>query len=106
METFGLSERSYNELMAILGRVPHIDEAILYGSRARGDYWRASDVDLSLKGEHLTLSDLVALDDMLYESHIPYFFDLNIYNNITNPAFKDNVDCDGIVIYRKQESKT
>lgn len=105
MNTYGLSERSYNELMTILGAVPHIDEAIIYGSRARGDFWRVSDVDLSLKGEHLTRSDIVTLDDMLYESHIPFFFDLNIYNEIHNPAFKSNVDRDGIVIYRKQQNE-
>lgn len=100
---YGLKERSYNELMAILTSVPEIEEAVLYGSRARGDYWHASDIDLSLKGNGLNRHVLSVLNDKLYESHIPYFFDTHIYSDIMNQKFKENVDRDGIVIYRKQK---
>ena len=100
---YGLTERSYNELLDILASIPEIEEAMIYGSRARGDYWQASDVDLSLKGEQLTQHTLAVLDDKLYESHIPQFFDTHIYANIKNPKFKANVDRDGQVIYKRTE---
>lgn len=98
---FGLSDRSFKELLLILTSIPEIDEAIIYGSRARGDYWQTSDIDLSLKGKKLTKQTLRVLNDKLYESHIPYFFDTNIYSLIHNPAFKANVDNDGIIFFRR-----
>lgn len=99
---FGLSERSYNELLEILASIPEIEEASIYGSRARGDYWRASDIDLSLKGERLSRHTLRVLNDKLYESHIPYFFDTHIFSEIKNPQFRANVIRDGIVVYKRQ----
>ena len=100
--TFGLSDKSYRELMSILASVPEIDEAVLYGSRARGDYGHASDIDLSLKGPQLTRRHLSILNQRLYESHIPYFFDTNIYSSINNADFKANIDRDGRVIYARR----
>lgn len=100
MNQFGLSDRSYKELLDILASVPEIDEAIIYGSRARGDFWKASDIDLSLKGNQLNRRIIRQLNDKLYESHIPYFFDTNIYSEIKDMKFKSNVDRDGIVLYR------
>lgn len=98
---YGLTDKSYHELLNILASVPEIEEAVLYGSRARGDYWRASDIDLSLKGNGLNQHSLAQLNNRLYESHIPYFYDTNIYASIKNDTFRANIDRDGIVIYRR-----
>lgn len=100
-DRFGLSERSYNELLDILASVPEIEEASIFGSRARGDYSQASDVDLILDGSQLTRHSLAVLNDKLYESHIPYFFDTLIATKVTNPQLRANILRDGKVIYRK-----
>ena len=84
-----------------MASIPEIEEALIFGSRARGDYWRASDVDLSIKGKDFDRHTLARLNDMLYNSHIPQFFDTHIYANIQNPQFKANVDRDGKVLYRR-----
>jgi predicted nucleotidyltransferase len=101
---YGLTDKSYNELLKILASIPEIEEALIYGSRARGDFWRASDVDLSIKGKDFTRHTLARLNDKLYESHIPLFFDTHVYANIKNPKFKANVDREGKVLYRKNSS--
>ena len=98
---YGLTDKSYKELLEILASIPEIEEALIYGSRARGDYWRASDVDLSIKGKDIVRRTLALLNDKLYESHIPQIFDTHIYSDIKSQTFKDNVDQDGKVIYRK-----
>lgn len=98
---YGLTDRSYNELLQILASIPEIEEAVIYGSRARGDFWRASDVDLSIKGADVNRHTLARLNDKLYYSHIPQFFDTHIYAAIRNPEFKANVDREGIVMYRR-----
>jgi predicted nucleotidyltransferase len=98
---YGLTDRSYNELMMILASFPEIEEVIIYGSRARGDFWRASDVDLSIKGEKFDRHALARLNDKLYESHIPQIFDTHLYSSIKNPRFKENVDHEGKVLYSR-----
>ncbi|MCH5312207.1 MAG: nucleotidyltransferase domain-containing protein [Prevotella sp.] len=98
---YGLTEKSYKELMEILASIPEIEEVVIFGSRARGDFWRASDVDLSIKGKDVVRHTLAVLNDKLYESHIPQIFDTHIYSNIKNQGFKDNVDKEGKVIYRR-----
>lgn len=60
---YGLTDKSFNELIQILASIPEIEEALIYGSRARGDYWRASDVDLSIKGKDFTQHNLAHLND-------------------------------------------
>lgn len=42
---YGLTDKSYNELLKIMASIPEIEESLIYGSRARGDFWWASDVD-------------------------------------------------------------
>ena len=76
---YGLSEKNIKELTSILASFPHIEEAIIYGSRAKGNYRSGSDVDLSLKGAELTYKDVALLDDKLYYSYIPYYFDTIYY---------------------------
>lgn len=98
---YGLSEQNLQELRSILSSIPHIEEAILYGSRARGDYKKGSDVDLSIKGSKLTFHDLSLLDDKLYYSYIPYFFDTNSYDQLTNPNLIANINHDGKVVYKR-----
>ena len=101
---YGLTEQSYKELMEILSSSPEIEEVLIFGSRARGDYWRASDVDLSIKGKNFARRNLAILNDRLYESHIPQIFDTHIYADIKNQRFKENVDQDGIVLYQRATS--
>lgn len=96
---YGLKQQYIDELRAILRDIPGIEEAVLYGSRARGDYGCGSDIDICLKGEQITPSDVVSLKTALYESRIPYFFDVCVWNNIKNEDFKNNIIRDGKVIF-------
>ena len=96
---YGLKQQYIDELRAILRDIPGIEEAVLHGSRARGDYGRGSDIDICLKGEQITPSDVVSLKTALYESRIPYFFDVCVWNNIKNEDFKNNIIRDGKVIF-------
>ena len=90
---YGLKEQYIDELRSILGNIPSIEEVVLYGSRARGDYG-------SLKGAQITSSDVVSLKTALYESRIPYFFDVCVWDHIKNEDFRNNIIRDGKVIYK------
>jgi len=101
---YGLTDKSYHELIDILASIEEIQEVVIFGSRARGDYWRASDVDLSIKGENFTRHTLALLNDKLYNSHIPQIFDTHVYADIKNQKFKANVDHEGLVLYQRSKN--
>jgi predicted nucleotidyltransferase len=103
---YGIDDKYMKELRDILASVPEIEEAVLYGSRARGDYKRGSDIDLTLKGEKLGREQLVLLRDKLYLSRLPYFVDTNIFSQLKSQPFINNILRDGIVIYRRSHGKT
>jgi len=78
-----------------------IDEAILFGSRAKGTYRNGSDVDIAIKGD-LDLRVVIKLSCLLnQESMMPYKFDIIHYDKIQNITLKEHIDRVGIVLYKK-----
>jgi hypothetical protein len=55
---FGLSETTLSTVRAILAAHPKVESAIVYGSRAKGNYKPGSDIDLTLMGSVTSISTL------------------------------------------------
>ena len=53
---FGLDEKVIEDIVNILRKYEEVESARIFGSRARGDYRKASDIDIALFGKHLTSS--------------------------------------------------
>ncbi|WP_163712867.1 nucleotidyltransferase domain-containing protein [Mangrovibacterium lignilyticum] len=100
---YGLSDQTLASLQQLFSQHQEIDEVILYGSRAKGDFHEGSDIDLSLKGTKVDFSCIqklsIEIDDLL----LPYLFDLSIYRNISNRKLIDHIQRKGITIYKKQQ---
>lgn len=101
MNEFGLNDRNMAELLEILSSFPAIEKAVVYGSRARGDFKPYSDIDITLLGKDLTFHDVAMLDDKLYYSYLPYFFDTSIFTHLNNEELKENIKREGKVIYQR-----
>lgn len=101
MPHFGLSERSTQAILDVFAKFPDVEQAIIYGSRAKGNYREGSDIDLTLKGENLTPEKLYRIQDALDEAPTPYLFDVSIYKNLTNPNLIDQINKIGKVFYQK-----
>lgn len=97
----GLNEKESHTIRGILSKYPEVEEAVLFGSRARGDNKLSSDVDFAVKGKNLSSRVIARLWDELSESDFPYFVDIVNYQTITNPALKENIDSEGFVFYIK-----
>ena len=96
----GLSDRTLNTLYAIFQKYPGIRQVILYGSRAQGTQRSGSDIDLSLKTDDtFTFTDLLRISGDFEDSDIPYFVDVSIYDQISNPELKASIDQTGRVLY-------
>jgi len=48
---FGLKTSDLDLIIEILRRYPDVEEALIFGSRAMGNYKPGSDVDIALKGK-------------------------------------------------------
>ena len=44
----GLTSGTVDRIRSVLARFPQVEKAVLYGSRAKGNYKRGSDIDLTL----------------------------------------------------------
>ena len=97
---YGLKKESIEKVNRIFAQYDKIEEVILYGSRAKGNYKPGSDIDLTLKGKGLNLKLLnkisLELDDLL----LPYTFDLSIYHHIKQADLIDHIVRVGKVFYK------
>ncbi|MDF1655257.1 MAG: nucleotidyltransferase domain-containing protein [Coxiellaceae bacterium] len=96
---YGLGEHNISQIQGVLKAYPKVNKAILYGSRAKGNYRPGSDIDLTLQGNELEYADLVAIDNALDDLLLPYTFDLSIFHQIENTDLIDHIERVGLVFY-------
>jgi predicted nucleotidyltransferase len=74
---------------------------VLYGARAKGTHKAGSDIDLTLKGEELTLPLLLKMENELDDLLLPYKFDLSIFHALDNADLIEHINRVGQVFYSK-----
>lgn len=103
---FGLSDNTCASVRAILAHYPTIERAVLYGSRAKGNYQPGSDIDLTLMGDALDYQVLSSVASALDESDIPYTVDVSVFDRLDNPALREHIERVGVVFYQRDHRKT
>ncbi|MRX47325.1 nucleotidyltransferase domain-containing protein [Pedobacter puniceum] len=98
----GLEPDDILKIKTVFMEYPQLDSVLIYGSRAKGNYRPASDIDLTLIGEDLTSSMLSEIEFKLDDLLLPYKFDISIYDKITDARFLDHINRIGKEFYRKQ----
>ncbi len=102
---FGLKDATIQKIQFVLARYPQVEQAILYGSRAKGNYKNGSDIDLTLRGSaDLTWRVLYKIMDELDDLLLPYTLDLSIYANISDPDMIEHIQRMGVTFYQKGEA--
>lgn len=99
---FGLKAETIEKIRSVFARHPEIDQALLYGSRAKGNYKNGSDIDLTLLGGATLSTDVLyrvlrELDDLL----LPYSFDVSIHSHLEDADLLDHIRRVGTPFYRK-----
>ncbi|MCI5218040.1 MAG: nucleotidyltransferase domain-containing protein [Candidatus Electrothrix sp. LOE2] len=98
---YGLTPENIKEINRVFRKFAEIEEAVLYGSRAKGNYKPGSDIDIALKGKKINLRLLNKMDIDLDELLLPYTFDMSIYDHISNQDLRDHIQRVGKVLYKK-----
>lgn len=102
MQKFGLEDKVINDIVNILKKYEEVESAKIFGSRARGDYRKASDIDIALFGDRLTFSINTKIFYDIDDLYLPYKIDLINFNSIgPDDKIKDNILKEGVEIYAK-----
>ncbi|HEC42137.1 hypothetical protein LCGC14_2652310 [marine sediment metagenome] len=102
---FGLRENDLTEIRIKLQQFPEVEEAFIYGSRAKGIQRKGSDVDLALKGKRLNSTVISQISYILNEETLmPFFFDVLNYHSLSNTELTDHINRVGKLLYKKSES--
>jgi uncharacterized protein len=98
--SFGLKETTIEKIRSVFAKYPEIEKAVLYGSRAKGNYRNGSDIDLTLMGDGLTHNQLLRIEREIDDLLLPYKMDLSLYRQIENPDLSKHIDRVGITFYQ------
>jgi predicted nucleotidyltransferase len=98
---YGLPEDVIEKILEVFKRYPQINEAIIYGSRAKNNHKKGSDVDITLKGNEITLEIINKISHELDILPTPYTYDLSVFDKITNQDLLDHIKRVGKVLYIK-----
>ncbi len=101
---YGLPDTTIQKICAVLARYPQVEQALLYGSRAKGAYKNGSDIDLTLRGgAGLTLNVLYKIMEELDDLLLPYTIDLSIFATISDPDVVEHIQRVGVVFYQQED---
>lgn len=96
MEYRGIKKAVMEEICD-LARKNHVKKVILFGSRARGDYQRASDIDLAVSGGDITSFAL----DVEEETSTPLKYDVVNLDRRIKTELLESIEKEGIVLYEE-----
>lgn len=97
----GLSDPTVAKIQGVLARYPAVEKAVLYGSRAKGNYKPGSDIDLTLVGSTLSNRVLADIADALDELLLPYSIDLSIFDDLNHADLREHIERVGVVLYTR-----
>ena len=96
MEETGIKKAVIEEICSLAQKY-RIKRVILFGSRARGDYQRASDIDLAVYGGNV-LRFALAVEE---ETSTPLKYDVADLNGNVQEELKKSIQAEGIVLYEE-----
>ena len=96
METTGIKKEVIKEICDLAHQY-NIDKVILFGSRARGDFKRTSDIDIAVSGGNF---DRFALD-VDEETSTLLKFDIVDLDREMQDALRESIEREGVLLYEK-----
>lgn len=96
---FGLKESIIETIKKVLVNYEEIEKASVFGSRARGDYKKTSDIDLAIFSPNISSTRLNMLRDDIDMLDIIYKVDIVHFESLTKEGLIENIKDEGVVIY-------
>ena len=100
-QPYGLPPDVLERLNAVFRACPQIERVILYGSRAKGNFRRGSDIDLCLEADRMTIEDLLKLSGEIDDLLLPWKVDLVLKHAIENAELLAHIKRVGVPVYER-----
>jgi predicted nucleotidyltransferase len=97
---FGLIDGEMKRIQSVFSQFEDVKEVLLYGSRAKGNHRKNSDIDFTLKGDHLTLDVMYQIEGKLDDLLLPYKIDLSIFNKIESKELINHIQRVGVSFFK------
>jgi len=98
---YGLSEQTVEKICGVFAKHPAIDQAVLYGSRAKGNFKPGSDIDVSLHGAGISTQELGDIAFELDELLLPYSIDLLVFDHLDHAELREHIESVGVIFYQR-----
>ncbi len=96
----GIPKSVETKLIKVFAQFPSVETVRLYGSRAKNQYRKGSDIDLVLTGPKLNFQTLLKIYSKIDDLLLPYKVDLSLYDFIKNSFLKSEIQKWGKIIYQ------
>jgi uncharacterized protein len=101
---FGLKQKDITAICDILSKFQEVEQAKIFGSRAKGNFKNGSDVDIVLQGKSCGSGIALRISAILNEeTNMPYHFDVLCYSDIKNLDLLEHIERVGKVIFRRED---
>lgn len=100
---FGLKDSIIIKIKNVLSKYDEIEKALIFWSRARGDYKKTSDIDVAILSNDITSTRLNLLRNDFDELDIIYTVDVVDFDKISKVELKNSIINDGIVIFHGEK---
>ena len=98
---FGLTDLTIQLITSVFLKHSEIEEVVIYGSRAKGNYREGSDIDLTLIGQGLSYDLLSTILQEIDDLNTPYLFDISIFSSLNSPDLEEHITRVGKTFYKK-----
>ncbi len=98
---FGLKETYIKKINNVFTSFPEVEEVILYGSRAKGNYRKGADIDLTMIGKKIDFKLFNKISGQLDDLLLPYQIDLSLFRSIENQDLIEHINRVGKSFYKK-----
>lgn len=90
-------------LVTRLAVIPAVERVLLFGSRARGDHGRRSDIDLAVDAPGATLADRARMAELVEDAPALVGIDL-VRLDQAGGALRQEIEREGIVLHERGEA--
>lgn len=89
---YGLTRSQQTKLIEVIKQYLPSSEIILYGSRAKGNFNKRSDIDIVIAGSNTNDPYILSqIEEGIIESDIPYICDIQYVATIKNQSLLDHI---------------
>jgi predicted nucleotidyltransferase len=99
MKSTGISESVLSTIKTVFLNYPEVEKAVLFGSRAKGNFYEGSDIDIAVFGEKLNFEKVLDISIELDKIDLLQTIDLVHFEKIKEAELKKHIERVGIKIY-------